>query len=36
MLKRHAVQVLREAGHSLEETAKFSGVSVRSVLRIAG
>jgi transposase len=34
MLKRHAVQVLREAGHSLEETAQFSGVSVRSVQRI--
>lgn len=34
MLKRHAVQVLREAGHSLEETAKLSGVSVRSVQRI--
>lgn len=34
MLKRHAVQVLRGAGHSLEETARRSGVSVRSVQRI--
>jgi hypothetical protein len=34
MLKRHAVQVLRSVGHSLEETAKLSGVSVRSVQRI--
>lgn len=34
MLKRHAVQVLRKAGHTLEETAKLGGVSVRSVQRI--
>lgn len=34
MLKRHAIQVLREAGHSLPEVAKLSGTSVRSVQRV--
>ena len=34
MLKRHAIQVLRRAGHSLEEVAKLAGVSVRSVQRV--
>jgi hypothetical protein len=26
MLKRHEIQVLRRAGHSLDEVAKLSGV----------
>ena len=34
MLKRHAIQVLRQAGHSLPEVAKLAGVSVRSVQRV--
>lgn len=34
MLKRHAIQVLREAGHSLPEVAKLAGTSVRSVQRV--
>jgi transposase len=34
MLKRHAIQVLREAGHSLPEVAELAGVSVRSVQRV--
>jgi transposase len=34
MLKRHAIQVLREAGHSLREVAELAGVSVRSVQRV--
>jgi transposase len=34
MLKRHAIQVLREAGHSLPDVAKLAGVSVRSVQRV--
>ena len=34
MLKRHAVQVLRAAGHSLPEVAKLAKVSVRSVQRV--
>jgi transposase len=34
MLKRHEVQVLRRAGHSLPEVAKLAGVSVRSVQRV--
>lgn len=34
MLKRHAIQVLREAGHSLPDVAKLSGTSVRSVQRV--
>ena len=36
MLKRHAIQVLRQAGHSLPEVAKLAGVSVRSVQRVEG
>jgi transposase len=36
MLKRHAIQVLREAGHSLPEVAKLAGVSIRSVQRVEG
>jgi transposase len=36
MLKRHAIQVLRRAGHSLPEVAKLAGVSVRSVQRVEG
>ncbi len=36
MLKRHAIQVLRQAGHSLPEVAKLAGVSVRSVKRPTG
>ena len=35
MLKRHEVQVLRRAGHTLKEIAALSGVSVRTVRRIA-
>lgn len=34
MLKRYQIQVLREAGHSQEETAKLAGVGKRSVERI--
>lgn len=34
MLKRHQVQVLREAGHTQADTARLSGVSRRSVERI--
>jgi transposase len=34
MLKRHAIQVLRRAGHSLPEAAKLAGVSVRSAQRV--
>lgn len=34
MLKRHAIQVLRQAGHSLPEVAKLAGGSVRSVQRV--
>jgi transposase len=34
MLKRHEIQVLRRAGHSLPEVAKLAGVSVRSVQRV--
>lgn len=34
MLKRHAIQVLRQAGHSLPEVAELAGVSVRSVQRV--
>ena len=34
MLKRHAIQVLRQAGHSLPEVAKLAGVCVRSVQRV--
>ena len=34
MLKRHEVQVLRRAGHSLDEVAELAGVSRRSVVRM--
>lgn len=34
MLKRHEVQVLRRAGHTLTEVAALSGVSVGTVRRI--
>ena len=34
MLKRHEVQVLLQAGHTQEEVARFSGISVRAVRRI--
>ena len=34
MLKRHEIQVLRRAEHSLAEVAEFSGVSVRTVRRV--
>ena len=35
MLKRHEVQVLRRAGHTWKEIFALSGVSVRTVRRIA-
>ena len=35
MIKRHEVQVLRRAGHTWKEIAALSGVSVRTVRRIA-
>ena len=34
LLKRHEIQVLRRAGHSLPEVAKLAGVAVRSVQRV--
>jgi transposase len=34
LLKRHEVQVLRRAGHTLPDVAKLAGVSVRSVQRV--
>lgn len=34
MLKRHEIQVLRRAGHGLEEVAKLAGVSQSSVQRV--
>ena len=34
MLKRHEIQVLRRAGHSLDEVAQLAGVSRRSVVRV--
>jgi transposase len=34
MLKRHEIQVLRRAGHSLDEVARLAGVSRRSVVRV--
>jgi transposase len=34
MLKRHAIQVLRDADHSLVDVARRTGVSVRSVQRV--
>lgn len=35
MLKRHEIQVLRRAGHTLEEVVKLAGVSQSSVQRVA-
>ena len=35
MVRRHEVQVLRRAGHSLAETAQLVGVSQRSARRLA-
>ncbi len=35
MLKRHEIQVLRRAGHSLEEMVKLAGFSQSSVQRVA-
>ena len=35
MLKRHEVQVLRRAAHTWKEIPALSGVSVRTVRRIA-
>jgi transposase len=34
LLKRHEIQVLRRAGHTLREVAGLAGVSVRSVQRV--
>ena len=34
MLKRHEIQVLRRAGHTLEEVAKLAGVAPSSVQRV--
>lgn len=34
MLKRHEIQVLRRAGHSLDEVARLGGVGRRSVVRV--
>lgn len=34
MLKRHQIQVLRDAGHSQQDVAKLATVSVRSVRRV--
>jgi transposase len=34
MLKRHAIQILRGAGHSLPDVARLAGTSVRSVQRV--
>jgi transposase len=34
MLKRHEIQVLRRAGHSLDEVAHLAGVGRRSVVRV--
>src|SRR5579859_4872871 len=36
MLKRHAIQVLREAGHSQTDVARRLGVSERSVRTVEG
>lgn len=35
MMKRHEVQVLRRAGHSVDDVAELTGVSPRSVKRVA-
>ena len=34
MIKRHAIQVLRRAGHTLDEIARLTGVGKRSVQRV--
>jgi hypothetical protein len=34
MLKRYEIQVLRRAGHSLDDVAKLAGVGGRSVVRV--
>jgi hypothetical protein len=34
MLKRHAIQVLREAGHDQADVARLVGVGIRSVRRV--
>ena len=36
MLKRHAIQVLRQAGHTLDEIAEQVAVGKRSVQRVVG
>lgn len=36
MLTRHAIQVLRQAGHEQREVAKLVGVGVRTVRRVDG
>ena len=36
MLKRHAIQVLRAAGHTLDEIAEQVAVGRRSVQRVIG
>ncbi|GAC1663766.1 MAG: hypothetical protein PVS2B1_22970 [Candidatus Dormibacteraceae bacterium] len=36
MLKRHAIQVLRQAGHAQAEVARLVGVGLRSVRRVDG
>jgi hypothetical protein len=35
MVKRHEIQVLLKAGHSQAEVAQLTGVSIRSVKRVA-
>ena len=35
MLKRHAIQILRQAGHTLDEIAALTGVGKRSVQRVS-
>jgi transposase len=34
MMRRHEIQVLRRAGHSLREIAELTGVSRRSIRRV--
>jgi len=36
LLKRHAIQVLRRAGHTLEEIGELVDVGKRSVQRVVG
>lgn len=36
MMKRHEIQVLRKAGHSLPDVARLTGVSERTVRRVEG